>query len=262
MPRLSKEAKIVKRLSKNFEKRTPIATDMFLPNLSGIARHPEFLNNSTFVKIAGDTMTGDLIMGSDVEIVGTTLLDIYTSTAKTFALRIDDDGTNLELSALGASNIKLLDQLDMTSKKIINILNPTADQDAATKKYVDDQVLNPNLYEVDKMFFAPDFINDVVPIIYLDAKTFPFGATVKHVSITLPADAAYSMPFEEWSGDPPTEDAVIETVATGANDAFKQVEDGDIDNPNLEAGDYIMVDIPNTNVDWIHVKVILERDAS
>ena len=45
---------------KQFEPKNPIATEMFLPNLSGIASHPEFKNSTTFVKRAGDTMTGKL----------------------------------------------------------------------------------------------------------------------------------------------------------------------------------------------------------
>lgn len=34
--------------------------------------------------------------------------------------------------------LKVAAQLDMQSQKIINVLDPTADQDAATKKYTDD----------------------------------------------------------------------------------------------------------------------------
>lgn len=165
-----------------------------------------------------------------------------------------DTNPNVRISPKGSG------ALDVATSKIINVVDPTADQDAATKKYVDDHV--PNKFHVDKLIRAPDKINDKIPIFYVNDKDFPNGATVKHVSITLPSDTAYTMPFEEWSGDPPTEDAVIETVTTGATDAYKEVEDGDIDNPNLEANDYIFLDIPSTDVDWIFVKIILERDDS
>lgn len=120
----------------------------------------------------------------------------------------------------------------------------------------------PSTFSVDKLFFAPDYINDKIPIFYCNDKDFPNGAKITHVSITLPADAAYSMPFEEWSGDPPTEDAVIETVSTTGADSYAEVEDGNIDNPDLEPNDYIFVDIPSTNVDWIFVKVIGYRKGS
>jgi len=36
--------------------------------------------------------------------------------------------------------VKVLDEMDMNSKKIVSVLDPAANQDAATKKYVDDQV--------------------------------------------------------------------------------------------------------------------------
>lgn len=43
-------------LTPRVQELTPIATDIFIPNLSGIASHPEAVN--TFVKKTGDTMTG------------------------------------------------------------------------------------------------------------------------------------------------------------------------------------------------------------
>jgi len=36
------------------------------------------------------------------------------------------------------TQLKIADEIDMQSKKIINVTDPTANQDASTKKYVDD----------------------------------------------------------------------------------------------------------------------------
>ncbi len=56
------------------EKKTPIATDMFIPNLSGIARHPEA--QKTFVEVTGDTMTGTLYLEGRTDGLG---LDVLRS---------------------------------------------------------------------------------------------------------------------------------------------------------------------------------------
>lgn len=66
---------------------------------------------SNYVSTSGDTMTGDLIFESTPDLVGDGLLDIYTTTGKSIALRIDDDGANLELSALGATKINFLNEV-------------------------------------------------------------------------------------------------------------------------------------------------------
>lgn len=62
----TKTGKLINQLSGNnfsspaVENRTPIASDMWLPNHSGISSHPEMLGDNGFVKKSGDTMTGTL----------------------------------------------------------------------------------------------------------------------------------------------------------------------------------------------------------
>tara|TARA_Y100000310_G_C20701853_1_gene830724 strand:+ start:393 stop:1964 length:1572 start_codon:yes stop_codon:yes gene_type:complete len=58
---VSKTNRIIRDLKgQSFEPKTPIATDMYLPNHSGIASHPEMAGEKGFVKKTGDTMTGGL----------------------------------------------------------------------------------------------------------------------------------------------------------------------------------------------------------
>ena len=59
---------------------------------------------------------------------------------------LDLNGYNI-VDNTGSVNIN--DQLDMNSNKIVNVTDPTADQDAATKKYVDDSVGTLNLISAD-----------------------------------------------------------------------------------------------------------------
>lgn len=64
----------------------------------------------------------------------------------------NDDGTDFQLGLSGAAGLwevdgaetQLItaDEIDMQSKKILNVTNPTADQDAATKKYHDDNTIS------------------------------------------------------------------------------------------------------------------------
>ena len=153
-----------------------------------------------------------------------------------------------------------------TSLEIPNGANPTTDaegeiawdsDDDAIEVYSGDEAesgLIPFYQKIDAMIFKPDQVNDQVAIFHVDALLYPFGIEIDQVSITLPADAAYSMVFEEWAGDPPAAQADIETVTTGAGDSY--MEDGTITNDQVDADDYIFLDIPATDVDWIHVQVI------
>lgn len=112
------------------------------------------------------------------------------------------------------------------------------------------------LDDFDVPIWRPDTVNDQIKVFGVDSKIYPNGITIVKLSITLDADTAYSMVFERWKGDPPAHVADIETVSTTGTDAYAQVEDDNIDNPSLDADDYIYLDIPATDVDWIQCKVI------
>ena len=62
---LTREQKVIKQLAgkAQVQKKTPIASDMFLPNHSGIATHPEakkrFLKKDEVDEGVGLTLTGD-----------------------------------------------------------------------------------------------------------------------------------------------------------------------------------------------------------
>lgn len=52
------------------------------------------------------------------------------------------DGTDLNIdpNIVGSGNVKLGGIIDMNTHKVTNVVDPTSDQDAATKKYVDDNI--------------------------------------------------------------------------------------------------------------------------
>ncbi len=105
-----------------------------------------------------------------------------------------------------------------------------------------------------KTIVFPDTLENNLPILSIwriEALEFPFGVFIHQVAIQLEADAAYSMVFEEWSGDPLAAQADIETVTTGATDTY--AEDSTITNNVVDADDTIVLDIPDTNVDKVHI---------
>ncbi len=154
-----------------------------------------------------------------------------------------------------------------TSVEIPNGANPTTDADGETAYDSDDEayetyssdegesVLIPIFREKDMLLMAPDGVNDEVCVFQVNTRLYPHGIEIDSVAIQLPADAAYSMVIEEWSGaDPPVYQNAISTVTTGASDT-RAVEAPDTDGA-IDAGDNIYLDIPATDVDWIHVKII------
>lgn len=108
--------------------------------------------------------------------------------------------------------------------------------------------------------YEPDQVNDEIPFFHADSTAFPDGITIVKVSIQIPSDAAYTLGFEEWDGDPPAAQNTIEDVATGAADNYSSVSTTDIDDQDIDAGDWVFLDIPSTDVDWITATAVYEVD--
>jgi len=72
-------------------------------------------------------ITGEIEDSATGAIKGSLRLEATVSGASTNFLQINDAGNGL---------VDIFTQLDMNNKKIINLLDPTADQDAATRKFV------------------------------------------------------------------------------------------------------------------------------
>ena len=97
---------------------------------------------------------------------------------------------------------------------------------------------------------------DEIAIFHADADMFPHGFKLVNVQFTLNADAAYTLVFEEWAGDPPAATNDIESVTTGAADSYMEILTTGIDDSDIAADAYIYLHFPATDIDWIHVKII------
>jgi len=105
-------------------------------------------------------------------------------------------------------------------------------------------------------FYDPEDINDEIAWFQVDSNLYPSGMEVTVVSIQLSADAAYTMGFERWDGDPPSVQTTIEDVTTGAGDNYNRTTSTDIDSQDINADDWVFLDIPSTDIDWITVTLI------
>jgi hypothetical protein len=193
------------------------------------------------------------LAGDDVEVTGQTVLAFQF------------DGTDwIEVTGPAITNIKKLTVINKLTIPSDN--NPTTDADGVLACDTNDDALElyvggkssliSTYYDGEVTIFAPDGVNDQIPIFHADADKYPHGIKLVNVQITIPSDGAYSMVFEEWSGDPAAAQNDIETVTTGAGDSYMEVLTGDIDDSDIDADDYIFLDIPATDIDWIQCKFI------
>lgn len=247
-------------------------------------------SNYLLLSAAGDSVdanTADLLALADVRdsvwAAADTGVTVATMTNLAAYLPLADVGDSVEANAYypGGTDVADADVVDAltlstvsgavdmgsaTSLEIPNGANPTTDaageiawdsDDYAIEVYHEgesESALIPVYCTIDALIFQPDQVNDQVVLKHVDALVYPHGIEIDQLSITLPADAAYSMVFEEWAGDPPVAQNDIATVTTGSGDAY--MEDGTPTDGTLDADDYIVLDIPATDVDWVHVQVI------
>jgi len=165
---VSKTKRLLRSMRARPEIKQPIATDMFIPNHSGITSHPEFkAHTHTLDTIENPVENTDFTMANktlkftyqaptpavdtgafEIEARGGfsgSLIHIHQHTgnpgAGTKLIEAEAEDVNvcvLDLTSAGENFSMTGAALDMNTQKIVGVVDPTTDQEVATKKYVDD----------------------------------------------------------------------------------------------------------------------------
>lgn len=100
----------------------------------------------------------------------------------------------------------------------------------------------------------PQGINATIPLMFFPLRMYPEGATIVYLSIKTFADSAYTAIFKERDVLNNLHDT-IHTLATSSS-KFAEVQDGNIDNPNMTAGRWLVLVVTDVAVDDLNVCII------
>lgn len=183
----------------------PAGDDFIIPNHSGISEHPEFLEAlaaalAPYLPLAGGTMTGDLNMssssvnlqGSSANITHDTDLDIFPNDQATIGLRIKEDGTNLELQALGTSNIEFLDDISMPANIDINFGSDSSIREVAAF---------PNILRMTVPSGGLDIQDSSNDLLFIDPSGVTIGGGAAGTDYTLTFDGETNDGVITWKED-------------------------------------------------------------
>ena len=88
--------------------------------------------------ILGHTTSGFTLLKSDAIKIQNDSVKLYFGAGDDCSITYDGTDMIIKPDDVGTGNLKIDGQVDINTHKIINVVDPTADQHAATKKYVDD----------------------------------------------------------------------------------------------------------------------------
>ena len=152
------------------------------------------------------------------------------------------------------------------SVEIPNGANPTTDAAGEVAIDTDDSFLEfydgtasrviGSVYTKDALIHNPDGLqatSDAIPLFRVETEWAPHGITITRLRIATNAASTYSVNFEEWTSPTDGSPSTIETVAT--SESTEAVDDSSIDDASIAVGSYVFIDLPDTDVNWLHVYV-------
>ncbi|KKM94526.1 hypothetical protein LCGC14_1197370, partial [marine sediment metagenome] len=111
--------------------------------------------------------------------------------------------------------------------------------------------------------WTPDGVNDVITIKAINSIEFPHGVVITAIYLGVSEDSNYTLTFQNFddfdtiNAGNPTIDAVAYTA-----DTTGEIIDSTPTYATIAAGQIIMMNIPVTNVDWIHFEIYYFEPAA
>jgi hypothetical protein len=99
----------------------------------------------------------------------------------------------------------------------------------------------------------PDLLQaktDAPYMLYVNSNGFPYGISIKTLGMTLSADVAYTLNFEEWDDPADATPTTIGFLSSTAGDALYTTEKN-VASYEASINKYIAYDLPDTDIDMI-----------
>jgi len=113
----------------------------------------------------------------------------------------------------------------------------------------------PLIHQKDITLLEPDqiqLLSDAIPFIAVDSFNYPHGITITAIRLATSSAATLAINVENWTS--PTDGAPV-TIDNIATSAGTEQTETTITSPVVAAGDYIFLDLDNTNVNWAKVTI-------
>ena len=220
------------------------------------------LDISAALGVTGIVVLGD---GGDNFSVASDGIDISSGGAITNAIGIvstgdiDFGGADLELPQGQTPDTDGDVDLDFTDGSLV-IQHGSAHAELASAT---DVVMGKLIKSFSATIFAPDGVNDVIPVKPIVSGEFPHGIVVTEVHMVVGTDTNYTIDVENWddfdtisAGNP----SINSTAYTSGNNG--EVTDSAITFATIAAGQIIMIDIPATDIDWVSITIFYYEPIS
>lgn len=221
----------------------------------GVDKYIELYHDDTDGHIVTDT--GDIHIeanGGDINFDDDNITTTGTATfaGGTLTGDINAGGADLELPQGQTPDTDGDIDLDFTDGSVVvQHGSAHAELGAAT-----DVVVGKLIKSFAATIFAPDGVNDVIPLKMIDDLEFPHGVVIVECLLQVGTDSNYTLTLQNYDDFDTINGAngTIDAVAyTAGNDG--EVTDTSITYGTIAAGQIIMMSIPSTDVDWVHIEV-------
>ena len=172
---------------------------------------------------------------------------------------IDFGGADLELPQGQTPDTDGDVDLDFTDGSLV-VQHGSAHAELASAT---DVVMGKLIKSFSATVFAPDGVNDVIPVKPIVSGEFPHGIVVTEVHMVVGTDSNYTIDVENWddfdtinAGNP----SINSTAYTSGNNG--EVTDSAITYTTIAAGQIIMIDIPSTDIDWVSITIFYYEPIS